>query len=98
MTATPEDHQRESDARKTTSPAPLQTEPGRAHPLGATVDEQGVNFSVFSRHATAAELLLCEPHDEDHPIQAISFAPPANQTVFCWHVYVKGIKPGGDYA
>lgn len=43
---------------KTTCLAPFQTEPGRPHPLGATVDKEGVKFSVFSRDATAVELLL----------------------------------------
>ena len=29
-------------------------------PTGATVSDAGVNFSVFSRHASGAELLLYE--------------------------------------
>ena len=35
-----------------------QIEHGTAHPLGAVPDEQGVNFSIFSQHATHVELLL----------------------------------------
>jgi hypothetical protein len=31
---------------------------GRAHPLGATVRADGVNFSVYSENATAMQLLL----------------------------------------
>ena len=37
---------------------------GRPWPLGATVDAQGVNFAVFSAHATAVELCLYDPRGE----------------------------------
>ena len=33
-------------------------EPGRAWPLGARADDAGVNFAVFSAHATAIELCV----------------------------------------
>jgi glycogen operon protein len=84
--------------RKTTPLAPFETEAGRPHPLGATVDKEGVNFSVFSRNATAVELLLFGEHDDVQPIQVIKFEAPTNQTFFFWHVYVKGLKPGIHYA
>ena len=32
--------------------------PGTSSPLGATPCREGVNFSVFSKHATGMELLL----------------------------------------
>jgi glycogen operon protein len=57
-----------------------------------------VNFSVFSRNATAVELLLFDQHDDVQPIQIIKLEPPANQTFFFWHVYVKGLEPGAHYA
>ena len=98
MAATDAVPQRKSDIRQTTSPAPFQTEPGRPHPLGATVDKEGVNFSVFSRNATTVELLLFERHDHVQPIQVIKLKPPNHQTFFFWHVYVKGLKPGAHYA
>src|SRR6516162_5515376 len=84
--------------RKTTSPAPYETEPGRPHPLGATVEKEGVNFSVFSRNATAVELLLFDPHDDVQPIQVIKLDPHDNRTFYFWHVHVKGLKPGAHYA
>jgi glycogen operon protein len=98
MPATVAIPQKKTDVRKTTSRAPFQTESGRPHPLGATVDKEGVNFSVFSRNATAVELLLFEEHDDHQPIQIIKLQPPANQTFFFWHVYVKGLKAGAHYA
>ena len=89
---------RETAVRRPPSLAPFQTEPGRPHPLGATVDQEGVNFSVFSRNATAVELLLFDQHDDVQPIQIIKLEPATNQTFFFWHVYVKGLKPGAHYA
>src|SRR6185369_8916851 len=34
---------------------------GATAPLGATVTADGVNFSVFSKHATGIDLLLFDP-------------------------------------
>lgn len=86
------------DVRRTTPVTPFQTEPGRAHPLGATVEKDGVNFSVFTRNATAVELLLFDQHDDLQPIQIIKLDPHDNRTFFFWHVYVKGLQPGAHYA
>jgi len=74
------------------------TAPGRAHPLGAIPDATGVNFSVFSRNATAVELLLFDEHDQPEPIQIIQLDPAVNKTFFFWHVYVEGLRPGVHYA
>jgi isoamylase len=87
-----------SDVRQTTSAARFETRSGQPHPLGITVDKEGVNFSVFSRHATAVELLLFDQHDDQQPLQIIKLDPLANQTFFFWHVYVNGLKPGAHYA
>lgn len=75
-----------------------QIEPGHAHPLGATVDEKGVNFSLFSEHATSVELLLFDQHNALAPFQVIQLDPIIHNTFFFWHVYVKGLKAGTFYA
>jgi len=72
--------------------------PGRPHPLGATADENGVNFSVFSEHATSVELLLFSRHNDPQPQQVILLDPKKNNSFHFWHVYVKGLKPGAVYA
>jgi isoamylase len=36
---------------------------GRSYPLGATLVDGGVNFSLFSRTASSAELLLFDHED-----------------------------------
>src|SRR3974390_2098901 len=70
---------------KPTSRAPYQTGPGRAHPLGSTVDKEGVNFSVFSRNATGVELLLFDQHDDVQPIQIIKLEPADVRAVAARH-------------
>jgi glycogen operon protein len=75
-----------------------QVEPGQAHPLGATPDANGVNFSVFAQEATAVELLLFAEHDDVHPAQIIALDPAVNKTFRFWHVYVRGLRPGAHYA
>jgi len=52
-----------------------QTEKGSPHPLGATPDRQGVNFSLFSSSETAVELLLYKRHDDPKPYQTIQLDP-----------------------
>ena len=57
-----------------------------------------MNFSVFSRNATAVELLLFDAHDDREPVQVVTLDPAANKTFFFWHVYVQGLRPGAHYA
>jgi isoamylase len=84
--------------RSRRTPRPLACSPGRPHPLGATVDGTGVNFSVFSRHATAVELLLFGTHEDPEPQQVIRLDPAANRTFHFWHVRVEGAGAGMHYA
>ena len=39
--------------------------PGKPYPLGATWDGQGVNFALFSQHATGVELCLFDSADDE---------------------------------
>jgi glycogen operon protein len=81
----------------TQEPGPFATRPGRRHPPGATVEDDGVNFSVFSRHANGAELLLYEHADSPEPFQVIALDPELNHTFFSWHVLVVDLPPGTHY-
>ncbi len=71
---------------------------GEPLPLGATVLDEGVNFSVFSRHATLVELLLFERYDDDRPVQIIPLHPGIHRTFNYWHVHVHGAREGQLYA
>ena len=70
---------------------------GRSYPMGATVIEGGVNFSLFSRTATGVELLLFDREDDASPSRSIPIDPVANRTYHYWHVFVPGVPPGQFY-
>lgn len=71
--------------------------PGKSYPLGSTVCEGGVNFCVFSRNATAVELLLFDHPDDTAPSRVISMDPKVNRTFYYWHILVKGLGAGQLY-
>lgn len=70
---------------------------GRSFPLGATVYPEGVNFALFSKTATAVELLLFDDADDRHPSRVIKLHPFHNRTFYYWHAFVKGIGSGQLY-
>jgi glycogen operon protein len=77
---------------------PYVVERGSPHPLGATCDADGVNFSIFSEHATSIELLIFDEHDDPEPIQTIVLDQRNHKTFHFWHVYVRGLRDGMHYA
>ncbi|MBI5571292.1 MAG: glycogen debranching protein GlgX [Desulfomonile tiedjei] len=70
---------------------------GKSYPLGATVYPDGVNFSVFSKHAEVVELLLFDRVDEPKPARVIRLDPAKNKTYHYWHVFVPDIAAGQLY-
>ena len=72
--------------------------PGQSYPLGATVYPDGVNFSIFSRHAEKIELLLFDGLNDPQPTQIVFIDPESNRTYNFWHVFVQGLKAGQVYA
>jgi isoamylase len=71
---------------------------GSPHPLGATPTREGVNFSLFSEHATGVELLLFARHDDPQPFQTVVLDPFVNKTFHFWHALVAGLPAGTHYA
>jgi glycogen operon protein len=68
--------------------------PGHPYPLGATWDGEGVNFALFSEHATKVELCLFDAPDATHESRRIAMP---EQTDLVWHAYLPGIRPGQLY-
>ncbi len=69
--------------------------PGRPYPLGATWDGAGVNFALFSEHATKVELCLfdsAEAQKESEP--PISLTEHTDMT---WHCYLPDVQPDQLY-
>jgi isoamylase len=71
---------------------------GSPYPIGASVTTSGVNFSVFSYHATRAELFLFDTEDATEPSRIIDLVPGTSRTSHYWHVHVPGIQAGQLYA
>jgi glycogen operon protein len=80
------------------SAAQFTVEPGRPLPLGATVTGKGVNFSLFSRHATKVELLIFQLHDDLDPIAVFELDPLHNRSFFIWHIHISPLSAGVHYA
>jgi glycogen operon protein len=72
-------------------PDALRTRPGHPYPLGATWDGAGVNFALFSDHATGVELCLFDPGNPAIETQRV---PLVERTDQVWHVYLPEGRPG----
>jgi glycogen operon protein len=64
---------------------------------GAIPRNGGVEFVLFSRHATAVTLLLYN-QDLDEPACEIVIDPVRNRRGDLWYVFVPGVGPGQRYA
>ncbi|MEZ5652578.1 MAG: glycogen debranching protein GlgX [Burkholderiaceae bacterium] len=63
---------------------------GRPYPLGATFDGRGVNFALFSAHASAVQLCL---YEESGRREVARFELP-EMTDEIWHGYLPDAVPG----
>jgi isoamylase len=68
-------------------------EEGPAYPLGATLDPDGVNFALYSKHAAEVFLLLFDTPDGE-PTDVIQLQ---DRDKLIWHTKVKGLKAGQLY-
>jgi isoamylase len=68
--------------------------PGLPYPLGATWDGKGVNFALFSEHATGVELCLFDSPDAEKESERVRFT---EYTDHVWHAYLPEVLPGQLY-
>ena len=68
--------------------------PGRPYPLGATWDGAGVNFAIYSEHAS--QVALCLFDDVKDSVEAQRITLP-EQTDMVWHGYLPDVEPGQLY-
>ncbi len=71
---------------------------GKSFPLGATIFKYGINFCIFAKHNTGAELLLFDSIEEATPSRVIPLDPKKNKSYHYWHIFVPGLKEGQIYA
>jgi len=76
---------------------PLSFQPGKPLPLGATVVEGGVQFAIFSRHATSIILQLFNKSEDKDPSFEVTLDPEKNKTGDIWHIFIEGIRAGQLY-
>jgi len=72
-------------------------ENGKALPLGATLEDKGVNFAVFSRHASLITLILFESDKPDSPYREVKLNAKTNRTGDIWHCFIPGLKANACY-
>lgn len=65
--------------------------PGKPYPLGATWDGAGVNFAIYSEHATRVELCLFNSVRSKKETHRIALP---EQTDMVWHGYLPDAGPG----
>jgi glycogen operon protein len=65
---------------------------GLPYPLGAAWDGVGVNFALFSAHATKVELCLFDPSGEER--ERITLPEYTDEI---WHGYLPDVRPGQLY-
>jgi len=66
-------------------------------PYGAHVVENGVQFTLFSRHATRVWLMLFDHPDANVPTQEYELTPQLNRIGDIWHIHVKNARAGTFY-
>ena len=69
----------------------------RPYPIGASIADGGVNFSLFSRTAEGVELVLFDREDDPKPARTIPLDPVTDRTYHYWHTFVPGVRPGQLY-
>jgi isoamylase len=65
--------------------------PGHWQPLGATVDDGGTNFALFSANATAVDLCVFDDNGTETRV------PLRDSTFHVWHGYLPGVGAGTRY-
>ncbi len=73
-------------------PSTIFVTPGNPLLMGAIPLSDGVNFSIFSRNATALSLCLYANSHDAKPTYEIALDPVKNKTGDIWHCHVLGLK------
>jgi len=72
----------------------VKTCPGKSYPLGATWLGNGVNFAIFSEHASKVELCLFDNVDAPKEFARVELR---EQTGEVWHAFLPELRPGQLY-
>ncbi|GAY41555.1 hypothetical protein CUMW_060400 [Citrus unshiu] len=86
----------EESPRVSETTLPLKTSQGQAFPMGVSEVENGINFAIFSQHATAVTLCLSLPKREkldwqDGGMIELPLDPCVNKTGDIWHICIEDL-------
>lgn len=70
---------------------------GSPRPLGASLTQTGVNFAIFSRHATAMKLCLFRDPEDGKAFAEFPLAPRTHRSGDIWHIHIEGLGVGSLY-
>ncbi len=74
----------------------IQVLKGKPYPLGATLQRGGVNFALFSSHATDVNLVLFR-NSEHEPVIELPLDPRIHKIGNIWHIFVRNLEAGTRY-
>lgn len=75
----------------------MKTTKGSSTYLGARLTENGVNFALFSKNATAVSLVLFGSSSDRTPYQEIHLVPTVNKSGDIWHIFIEELTSGCYY-
>ena len=75
----------------------LRVIPGRPYPMGPIVYDEGVRFTIFSRHAKRVWLGLFDTVADLEPAWEYEYHPDRHRTGDVWSIFVRGVEPGMYY-
>lgn len=70
---------------------------GKPFPHGASLMGNGVNFNIFSRHATNVTLDIFKSENDSVPYFSYTFDHNLNRTGDIWHVFLEGLEANALY-
>ena len=73
----------------------MKLRPSSPYPLGATWDGAGVNFAIYSQHASGVHLCLFDSAEDTMERLCIPLTERTNRV---WHGYLPDARPGQLYA
>jgi len=68
----------------------IQLKRGVPFPLGASLRDEGINFALYSEHATDVTLCLFASSSK-HPFLEIPLNVESNKTGFVWHIHLSNL-------
>jgi glycogen operon protein len=70
---------------------------GSSYPLGATIYDEGTNFSIFCKHGSSVSLLFFNGINDIEPSRVVELNSINNRSYHYWHIFVEGVKAGQLY-